>query len=245
MPASGLRSSSARRLASPLIDVSLFTRPAFAAASRAAFVVFFAFVGAIVYFSAYLQQVQGHSPISAGLDVAAIGVAYAITTTISGHLVGRIGERMPLVAGLVIAGVASLGLLRLGVNTGIGAIWWNFAVLGAGVGLCGTPMSTIAMAAVDTARAGMASVVNSLRQVGQVFGVAVLGALVYARLHRAGPGGRLDPRGAALFISGLHAALWVSGLALLAAGVVAGLLLVHGSGHTRATRSTTERGCQP
>lgn len=50
------------RLARPLIDISLFTRPAYG---------------------------------------AAIGVAYAITTTISGHLVGRIGERIPLVAGLV------------------------------------------------------------------------------------------------------------------------------------------------
>lgn len=46
-----------RRRADPLIDVSLFLRPAFTAANVAALVVFFAFVGAIVYFSAYFQQV--------------------------------------------------------------------------------------------------------------------------------------------------------------------------------------------
>jgi len=64
------------------------------------------------------------------------------------------------------------------------------ALLGGGIGLCGTPISAIAMSAVDVPRAGMASaVVNSLRQVGQVFGVAVLGALVYARLP-GGAGGR-------------------------------------------------------
>lgn len=117
------------------------------------------------------------------------------------------------------SGLATLGLLRLGPSTGIGAIWWDFALLGAGIGLCGTPVSTIAMSAVAADRAGMASaVVNALRQVGQVFGVGVLGAIVYARL----PGGsgtsqRLASAQQALFVAGLHHALWVCGLALLAA----------------------------
>lgn len=153
----------------------------------------------IVYFSSYLQQVQGHSPVSAGLDVAAIGASYALATTVAGHLVGRVGERMPLVAGLKVAGGATLGLLRLDVATGIGSMWWNFAALGASIGLCGTPMSTIAMSAVDTSRAGMASaVVNSLRLVGQVFGVAVLGALVHAPLGGTGGGSHLSPHGVAV-----------------------------------------------
>jgi len=214
-----------RRLAEPLIDVALFLRPTFTAATVAAFVVFFAFVGAIVYFSAYFQQVQGHSPIEAGLDVSAIGVAYAFAAALSGRLVGRVGERGPLLAGLIISGAATLGLLRLGPDTGIGAIWWNFALLGVGIGLCGTPMSTIAMSAVDVSRAGMASaVLNALRQVGQVFGIAVLGALVYAHLPGSSAGQRLDPSQRLLFIDGLHNALWVSGLALFAAAVLAALL---------------------
>jgi len=218
-----------RRVAGPLIDMSLFTRPGFAAAILAALVVFFAFVGAIVYFSAYFQQVQGHSAVAAGLDVATIGVAYALAATASGRLVGRIGERAPLIAGLVISGIATLGLLRLEPGTGIGAIWWNFALLGAGIGLCGTPMSTIAMSAVDADRAGMASaVLNALRQVGQVFGVAVLGALVYAGLPTGGAGRELDTAHAALFVAGLHHALWVSGLALLAAAAIVTLLLARG-----------------
>jgi len=216
-----------RRVAGPLIDVSLFTRPGFAAATVSALVVFFAFVGAIVYFSAYFQQVQGHSPVAAGLDVATIGVAYAIAATASGRLVGRIGERAPLIAGLIVSGAATLLLLRLSPDTGIGAIWWNFALLGAGIGLCGTPMSTLAMSAVDADRAGMASaVLNALRQVGQVFGVAVLGALVYAQLPTSGGGRQLDTAHAALFITGLHHALWVSGLALLAAAAITTALLI-------------------
>ncbi|MGH3523249.1 MAG: MFS transporter, partial [Mycobacterium sp.] len=191
-------------------------------------VVFFAFVGAIVYFSAYFQQVQGRSPVAAGLDVATIGVAYAVAATASGRVVGRIGERAPLIIGLTISGAATLLLLRLAPGTGIGAIWWNFALLGAGIGLCGTPMSTLAMSAVDAERAGMASaVLNALRQVGQVFGVAVLGALVFAHLPTGGAGiGRLDTAHAVLFVGGLHHALWVSGLSLVAAAAVAAALLI-------------------
>jgi MFS transporter, DHA2 family, methylenomycin A resistance protein len=215
-----------RRCPAPLIDLSLFGRAAFTAANLSAFVVFFAFVGAIVYFSAYFQQVQGRTPIAAGLVVAPIGVAYAGAAAASGRLVGRIGERWPLCTGLILSGAATLGLLRLGTDTAFGAIWWNFALLGAGIGLCGTPMSTLAMSAVQASRAGMASaVVNAMRQIGQVFGVAVLGGVVYAHLPAGSAGQRLDRPQALLFVQGLHHALWVSGLALLMAATLGVLLL--------------------
>jgi MFS transporter, DHA2 family, methylenomycin A resistance protein len=209
----------------PLIDIGLFARPAFTAANAAAFVVFFAFVGEIVYFSAYFQQARGQSALAAGLDVSAIGVAFAIAAPASGRLVGRIGPRLPMTAGLALAGVATLGLLRLRLDTGIGAIWWDFALLGAGIGLSLTPMTAVAMSAVDSSRAGMVSAVhNALRQVGQVFGVAVLGALVYARLPRGSAGAPLNRASGQLFIGGLHQALWVSGLALFAAALLAAVL---------------------
>jgi MFS transporter, DHA2 family, methylenomycin A resistance protein len=210
----------------PLIDVSLFLRPAFAAANISAFLVFFAYVGGIIYFSVYFQQIQGHSAIRAGLDVATIGVATAIASTLSGRLIGRFGERWPLVAGLFIAGAGTLGLVNLQPDTPLLSLLWFFAILGAGSGLSGTPMSTIAMSAVDAAHAGMASaIVNSMRQVGQVFGVAVLGALVYAHVPGRHHGVQLGPAEAAAFVSGLHEALWVSAAALFAAAAIAVVLL--------------------
>jgi DHA2 family methylenomycin A resistance protein-like MFS transporter len=106
-----------------------------------------------------------------------------------------------------------LGLLRLGPHTGAGATWWDFAVAGAGFGLCLTPMTQVAVSAALTPRAGMASSVhNALRQFGQVLGVAVLGAIVYAH-------------GTHGFVTGLHTAMWVSGAALLGAAVLAMMLL--------------------
>jgi DHA2 family methylenomycin A resistance protein-like MFS transporter len=105
------------------------------------------------------------------------------------------------------------GLLRLGLHTGAGATWWDFAVAGAGVGLCLTPMTQVAVSAVAASRAGMASSVhNALRQFGQVLGVAVLGAIIYAH-------------GTHGFVAGLHPAMWVSGIALIGAAALAAVLL--------------------
>jgi DHA2 family methylenomycin A resistance protein-like MFS transporter len=216
----------------PLIDVRLFKRPGFSAANLAAFAVFFAFVGAIVYFSAYFQQVQGLSAAQAGFEVAAIGIAYAIAAMLSGRAVGRLGERWPLLLGLLICGVAMLGLVRLEPETAVAAVWADFALLGFGSGLCGTPMSTLAMSSVDVSRAGMASaVINAVRQVGQVFGVAVLGAVVYAHLPSAA-GQALGPVEQALFMDGLHQAVLLAALVLLVTAVFVAALLRK---ETRAT----------
>jgi MFS transporter, DHA2 family, methylenomycin A resistance protein len=212
------------RHASPLVDVRLFTRPTFVVANVAAFVVFFAFIGAIVYFSAYFQQAQGHSALAAGLDVSSIGIFFALGASASGRLTGRFGARWPMIVGLVIAGGATFGLLRLGVTTGIGAIWWNFALLGVGTGLCLTPMTAVAMSATDASKAGMVSSVHStFRQVGQVFGVAVLGALVYARLT-ARTVGPLSDFQRELFVTGLRHALLLDAIALFSAAALAAIL---------------------
>jgi MFS transporter, DHA2 family, methylenomycin A resistance protein len=212
-----------RRRADPFVTVDLFGRPAFALANLAALAVFFAFVGAIVYFSAYFQQAQGRSPVAAGLAVGVLGVAYAAVAAGSGRLVSRIGEQPVLLAGLVIAGGAMLALQRLQPGTPLTAIWWNFALLGGGIGLCGTPLTTMAMSAAGADRAGMASaVLNASRQLGQVFGVAVLGALVYAGLPGSAAAGPLDAAQRQLFTAGLHHAMLAAGTALLATAALAG-----------------------
>lgn len=231
-----------RRRVDPLVDLTLFARPAFVAANIGGLIVFFAFVGGIVYFSVYFQQVQQHSPLVAGIDVSAIGVAFALTASVSGRLVGRLGARPPILAGLVLAGVSTLGLLRLGPETPIGAVWWNFALVGAGIGMCLTPMTSIAVGAVDPARAGMASAIhNALRQVGQVLGVAVLGALVYAPLD-GHDGSGLAPAQHSAFVAGLHHAIWTSGLALLAAAALSAVLLYRSrTGGTAEQRPARQR----
>jgi DHA2 family methylenomycin A resistance protein-like MFS transporter len=219
-----------RRHEAPLVDVSLFSRAPFTVANVAGLVVFFAFIGAIVYLSAYFQQVQGRSALGAGLAVLPIGLGFFVGAQLSGRIVGRLGPRLPMVLGLGLCGVAMIGLLRLSPGSSIGAVWWDLAAVGFGGGLCLTPMTATAMAAVRSQRAGMASAVhNSMRQVGQALGVAVLGSLVYAGVAGGqGGGGRLRGDQAAAFVDGLHHAVLVSGGCLLAAALLAGALIPSG-----------------
>jgi MFS transporter, DHA2 family, methylenomycin A resistance protein len=219
-----------RRHEAPLIDVSLFSRAPFTVANLAGLAVFFAFIGLIVYLSAYFQQVQGRSALGAGLAVLPIGLGFFCGAPLSGRLVGRFGVRLPMVLGLGLCAAATFGLLRLDVNTPISQLWWDLGAIGLGGGLSLTPMTATAMAAVRPDRAGMASAMhNSMRQVGQALGVAVLGSLVYASVAGGSAAGRrLYGVQASAFVDGLHRAVLVSGGCLLIAGVLAAFLIPGG-----------------
>ena len=215
---------------SPLIDVSLFARAPFTVANLAGLAVFFAFIGAIVCLSAYFQQVQDRSALGAGLAVLPVGLGFFVGAQLSGRLVGRLGPRSPMVIGLCLCGAAMIGLLRLSPGSPISAVWWDLLAVGFGGGLSLTPMTATAMAAVRSERAGMASAVhNSMRQVGQALGVAVLGSLVYAGVAGGSAGGgRLTVAQSAAFVDGLHHAVLASGGCLLVAALLVSALIPAG-----------------
>lgn len=210
------------RISHPLVDLRLFRRPSFAASNIAGFVVFFAYIGIIVYFSVFLQQVSGYSAIEAGFGVSSLGVAFAIIGPLAGFLVGRLGGHWPLTIGMVILGVATLTLMSLTPDSDISELWWIFAIFGFGIGLSLTPMTAISIAAVDAEHAGMASaILNAVRQLGQVLGVAVWGVFAYRSLSTTQTAGhRLSPADSAAFVHGLRIALLISGIALLATALL-------------------------
>jgi hypothetical protein len=135
------------------------------------------------------------------------------------------------------------GLVRLQPDSSIGSVWWDLGAVGLGGGLSLTPMTATAMAAVRAQRAGMASAIhNSMRQVGQALGVAVLGSLVYAGVRGgAAGGGRLHGASAAAFVDGLHRAVVVSGVCLLVAAALAVALIPSGLLAHRATEPSAGR----
>lgn len=89
-------------------------------------------------------------------------------------------------------------------------------------------MTAVATSSVDAAQVGtVLAVYNALRQVGQVFGVAVLGVLVYAKLPEGASVGAPLPRPQGeLFVDGLHTAIWFSGFALLLTATLGAAVLV-------------------
>lgn len=222
------------RTADPLVDLRLFRSPTYTAANVAGMVVFLAFIGAIVYFSIYFQRVQGRSPVETGLALLPIGVAFAVGSSVSGRLVSRVGPLSLMLIGLVMAGAGMLSLAWLQVETPLADIWWRFAVAGFGVGLSLTPMTTIAVAAVGADRAGMASAIHTaMRQIGQLLGVAVLGAIVY---DRGSSGGSLSPSGRSDLVAGLQHAVVFSSVALWTIGGLVAILFAVDAHRTKFDR---------
>jgi MFS family permease len=101
-----------------------------------------------------------------------------VAAPIAGRLTDKIGARIPIAVGLTMVAIALFFQSRVDVNTTYADILPTFTLMGLGIGLTMSPMSTAAMNAVETTKAGLASGVLSMsRMVGGTFGVAAVGAL--------------------------------------------------------------------
>jgi MFS family permease len=100
---------------------------------------------------------------------------------IAGRLSDRIGPKPLMTAGLIAVAGSLFWQGHLTPTTNYASLAGAFVLLGTGMGLVMSPMSTAAMNAVDQAKAGVASgILTMSRMVGGTFGVAVMGALIAA-----------------------------------------------------------------
>jgi DHA2 family methylenomycin A resistance protein-like MFS transporter len=204
----------------PLVDLALLRHRAFLAANLGAATLYGCLTGLAVYFSVFFQQVQGRSALEAGLCLLPQGVFVAVSAPLAGRLTARHGPRPPVLAGMAITAAAVLCLLRLEPDTSFAQMWWAFALLGLGTGLALPPMTVTAISSVRDRDAGMASAIhNASRQLGQTFGVAVLGTIILGRAGDGAQSGALTGTLAAAWVSGLHAALVVAAATLVLAAV--------------------------
>jgi EmrB/QacA subfamily drug resistance transporter len=134
----------------------------------------------------YLQQGRGLSPLAAGGVFTFLAAGYLITSFRAPALTVRFG-RSVIAAGAVTAalGDAALYLATAHAGTG-GPVAWLFPgllLLGAGQGLCITPLTTTVLSHADPATAGSVSgALSTAQQVGNSVGVAVTGVLFFGAL---------------------------------------------------------------
>ncbi len=167
------------RSSSPMLQLSFFKNHTFAAAATVAGLVSFGMFGVFFFLTLFLQNVQGYSAFQMGLRALPLTAAIIVMAPTAGWLAGRIGPRIPMSVGLAIVGVGMLLMERITPGMPYSQLWWNLTLLGVGMGLVMTPMTAAVMGAVPRARAGMASATsNASREVGGVFGIALLGAIV-------------------------------------------------------------------
>jgi EmrB/QacA subfamily drug resistance transporter len=167
---------------SPMLDLSFFRNTTFAGANLVGLIVSFAFFGVLFFLGLYFQNVLGYSPTKAGVYSLPATLGITATAFLSGRVVGRIGARLPITVGLVMMGAALLFLTPIQPTTSFSSIVGWLILMGAGCGLVMSPMTTAVMSTVPPTRAGMASSTsNTMRQIGSVFGIAVLGNLLTRR----------------------------------------------------------------
>ncbi len=204
-----------RRAANPLYDLDVAGRRIFWVAACAGIIVFGSLMGAMFIGQQYLQNVLGYSALEAGAAILPAVVFMVLIAPRSAQLVESAGARVTLLAGYA---CCFLGFLTMLVLWSDHSPYWQvalgYALIGAGVGLAGTPASHSLTGSVPVTRAGMASGTADLqRDLGGAIMQSILGALLTAgyasaisRGHRgragvdAGEGHRQRPSPAPAFV---------------------------------------------
>ncbi|WP_199442826.1 MFS transporter [Umezawaea beigongshangensis] len=181
-----------KRTVQPAFDVSFFRRPAFSVAVAAVGLVSFAMAGFLFFSAFYMQSVRGYTPLRAGACTLALAVAMMIFGPLSARISARFGPRAVCSTALLVVAAALGALVLVEERTPLWAILPVFFVLGTGIANVMPPAAVSIMMSLPREKAGVGSAMNNtVRQVGQALGVAVLGSVLGAA-YRSEIGGALD-----------------------------------------------------
>ncbi|MBA2489544.1 MAG: DHA2 family efflux MFS transporter permease subunit [Chloroflexi bacterium] len=218
-----------RRSRAPMLPLRFFRDRSFSLANVASLVMFFGLFGSVFLLSQFLQVVQGYSPFQAGLRVLPWTLAPMFVAPIAGALSDRIGGGLLMGVGMALqaVGLAWLGLV-ITPSVPYEVMVVPFIISGVGMGLFFAPVANVVLSSVRPHEEGQASGANNaIRELGGVFGVAVLASIF------SGFGSFASPQA---FVDGLRPAVIV-GAAFVAFGAVAALAIPRRIGATSPDRA--------
>ena len=171
------------RTAEPLLPMRLFANQSLSIGTVVVIINFFALFGATFFMSLYLQNVQGFSPVEAGVRTLPLSLALMVCAPLSGVLTERFGPRPAMVGGLAAVAAALFLLTGLHADSGYQALWPPFALLGVGIGLVLTASSDAIIGNASVDDAGIAGGLQTTAvQLGGVLGTAILGSVLTSRV---------------------------------------------------------------
>jgi EmrB/QacA subfamily drug resistance transporter len=187
----------ALRSSRPLLDVRLFRRPAFGAASLTTFCIGGALFGSMILLPLFFQTVRGQSAAMTGLLMAPQGLGAALAMPIAGKLTDKIGGGVLTVFGVTAILAGTVPFAYIGAHTSFGLIAAAMVARGVGLGFSMMPSMATAFKLLRPHEIADATPqLNVLQRVGGSIGTAVLTVIlarsITAHLAAAGSAGVRD-----------------------------------------------------
>ena len=201
-----------RRASEPMLPMRLFASRGFSATNLASVLMFFGMFGSIFLLAQFLQTVQHYSPLQAGLRTLPWTGMPIVVSPIAGIVADRIGGRPVVLTGLLLQATGLAWLAAVSSPTvAYSTLLPAFIVSGTGMAMFFAPVATMVLGTVRRDEEGIASgATNALRELGGVFGVAVLASVFAAH---GGYTSGLD------FVDGLRPAVAVGAAGVFLAAV--------------------------
>ncbi|HLX89968.1 MAG TPA: MFS transporter [Acidimicrobiales bacterium] len=189
----------------PILPLRLFASPTRTTANAARGLLYAGFYGMFFFLSQFFQDVQGYSPLRAGVAFLPIPVSVFIGSQLTSRvLMRRLPERVLMMMGAGIATVSLLWATRLNPGTSYGQIVPWLVLVGLGSGISFVSLTSASLHEVDPADAGAASgLINVSQQLGAAVGLAVLVTFFGVVTHH----GQLSAHVAPAALARLHASV--------------------------------------
>lgn len=207
------------RSRTPLVPPSLFSSRVFLAANLVTLAVYAALGGVFFLLVLQLQLALDYSPIAAGIATLPITVLMLVLSARMGRIAQRIGPRIPLTVGPLVAAAGLVLMLRITPGASyIGGVLPAVVVFGLGLSILVAPLTGAVLGAVSTDRAGIASGVNNaVARTSQLLAVAALPGL-------AGITG-IDDDDPAVFSDGFQTAMIICAVLLVVGAAIAAIMI--------------------
>jgi len=169
---------------SPMLELGFFRRKSFTGAAFIAFASYFSIFSIFFFVALYLEVVASVSAYGLALDFLPLLGGIVVASLFTGRWVGRIGSRIPMTVGCLLAGTGVLlTYAAIGPGVDVSTLGWTMGLCGIGFGIVIVPVNATALSSLPAVNSGMASsAVNTSRELGAVAGVAILGSIVNGQL---------------------------------------------------------------